>query len=346
MGSVKDLIVLEKPLKNKSGRGRFVFSDRYSVFDWGEMPDHIENKGKSLCISAAYFFEKLETMGIKTHYQGLVEDDELKKLADIKVPVDVMEVKLLRVLQPQQEGNFYNYSIYKNENNNFLIPLEIIYRKSLPEGSSVFKRLREGSLKLKNLSLKEMPLSSQTLNQPFLDVSTKLESSDRYLNWKEAKEIVNFKDDDIKEIKRITLLVNKLITKEVEKIGLKYEDGKIEFGFDEKRNLLLVDVLGTLDECRFTFDGIPVSKEIARIFYRKTSWYKEISEVKKKDKLNWKNKVDFAPPPLPPDLRELITIVYCAFTNEITGRKWFKNIPSMRKVLEEINKILDEKNEN
>jgi phosphoribosylaminoimidazole-succinocarboxamide synthase len=346
MGSVKDLIVLEKPLKDKSGRGRFVFSDRYSVFDWGEMPDHIKNKGKSLCISAAYFFEKLETMGIKTHYQGLVEGGKLKKLVDIKEPVEVMEVKLIRVLPPQPEDNFYNYSIYKHENNNFLIPLEIIYRQSLPEGSSVFKRLREGSLKLENLNLKEMPFPGQTLNQPFLDVSTKLESSDRYLDWEEAKEMAHLNDSEIDEIKRITLLVNKLITKEVEKIGLKYEDGKIEFGFDEKRNLLLVDVLGTLDECRFTFNGIPVSKEIARIFYRKTSWYQEISAVKKKDELNWKNKVNLTPPPLPSDLRELITIAYCAFTNEITGRKWFKNIPSMQKVLEEINKILDEKNEN
>ncbi|HAG08789.1 MAG TPA: phosphoribosylaminoimidazolesuccinocarboxamide synthase, partial [Desulfotomaculum sp.] len=36
MGSVKDLTVQEMPVENKSGRGRFLFSDRYSVFDWGE----------------------------------------------------------------------------------------------------------------------------------------------------------------------------------------------------------------------------------------------------------------------------------------------------------------------
>lgn len=336
MGSVKDLILLEKPLKNKSGRGRFVFSDRYSVFDWGEMPDHIEKKGKSLCISAAYFFEKLETMGIKTHYQGLVEDDELKKLADIKVPVDVMEVKLIRVLQPQQEGNFYNYSIYKEEKNNFLVPLEVIYRKSLPEGSSVFKRLREGNLKLEKLGLKEMPPPGQILDNSFLDVSTKLEASDRYLSWDEVKEIAYLKDNEINEIKRITLLVNKLIIGEAEKIGLKYEDGKIEFGFDEDRNLLIIDVLGTLDECRFTYEGMPVSKEIARIYYRKTPWYQVVLEAKKKDLLNWKKQVSFNPSPLPDRLKELISMAYCAFTNEITGRVWFPKIPAMKEILEEI----------
>jgi len=336
MGSVKDLTVIEKPLKNKSGRGRFIFSDRYSVFDWGEMPDHIPNKGKSLCISAAYFFEKLESMGIRTHYFGLVEDNETKTFANIKRPADTMEVKLVRVLKPLQKGSTYDYSIYKTENNNFLIPLEIIYRKSLPEGSSAFKRLREGNLKLEDLGLKEMPLPGQTLHKPFLDVSTKLEESDRYLSWQAAKDMAHLDNSEIDEIKRITLLINELIIEEAEKVGLKYEDGKIEFGFDEERNLLLVDVLGTLDECRFTFKEMPISKEIARLYYRKTPWFKELVEVKKKDELSWKDKVNLSPPPLPPRLKELISMAYCAFTNEITGRVWFPKIPAMKEILEEI----------
>lgn len=39
MGSVKDLAVLKEPAGTETGTGRFIFSDRYSVFDWGEMPD-------------------------------------------------------------------------------------------------------------------------------------------------------------------------------------------------------------------------------------------------------------------------------------------------------------------
>ena len=342
MGSVKDLIVIEKSLKNKTGRGRFIFSDRYSVFDWGEMPDHIPNKGESLCISAAYFFEKLKSLGIISHYLGLVEDgNKLRRLSDIKVPVNIMEVKLLRVLPPLQKGNHYDYSNYENENNNFLIPLEVIYRKSLPKGSSVFKRLEEGSLKLEDLGLKEMPHPGQTLDNPFLDVSTKLEESDRYLGWEEAQKITHLSDNELEEIRRITLLINELIGQEANKIGLKYEDGKIEFGFDEERKLIAIDVLGTLDECRFTFEGMPVSKEIARLYYRKTNWFKELAEEKKRDSINWKEKVNLSPPLLPARLKELISMVYCAFANEITGREWLKNIPSMRELLEETSKIIN-----
>jgi phosphoribosylaminoimidazole-succinocarboxamide synthase len=336
MGSVKDLIVIEKPLKNKTGRGRFIFSDRYSVFDWGEMPDHIPNKGQSLCISAAYFFEKLESMGINTHYLGLAGDNKIEKCSNLKRPADTMEVKLVRVLKPLPKGSTYDYSIYKAENNNFLIPLEIIYRKSLPEGSSVFKRLKEGNLELKDLELQEAPLPGQILDKPFLDVSTKLEASDRYLGWKEAKEIARLNDHEIEEIKRLTLLINQLIGQEANKIGLKFEDGKIEFAFDEDRNLIVVDVLGTLDECRFTFKGMPISKEIARLYYRKTSWFKELIDAKKKDELNWKDKVNLSPPPLPSRLKELISMAYCAFTNGITERVWFPKIPAMKEILEEI----------
>ena len=336
MGSVKDLTVIEKPLKNKSGRGRFIFSDRYSVFDWGEMPDHIPNKGKSLCISAAYFFEKLESMGIRTHYLGLVEDGQLKRISEVKSPVDIMEVKLLRVLKPPQTADGYDYSDYKQEDSNFLVPLEVIFRNSLPAGSSVFKRLEKGELELKELGLEKMPIPGENLEKPFLDVSTKLEESDRYLTWEKAQEIAHLGDKELEEIKKITLIINELIGQEANKIGLKYEDGKIEFGFDKDGNLLLVDVLGTLDECRFTFKGMPISKEIARLYYRKTPWFKELIDAKKKDELSWKDKVNLSPPPLPPRLKELISMAYCAFANEITGRIWFPEIPVMKEILEEI----------
>jgi len=341
MGSVKDLIVIEKPLKNKTGRGRFLFSNRYSVFDWGEMPDHIPDKGKSLCISAAYFFEKLESMGIKTHYLGLVEDGQLKRISEVKCPVDIMEVKLLRVLKPPQTADGYDYSNYKTENSNLLVPLEVIFRNSLPAGSSVFKRLEKRELELKELGLEKMPIPGENLEKPFLDVSTKLEESDRYMNWKEAKRITNFSENQLSEIRDKTTIVNKLITEEADRVGLKYEDGKIEFGLDVNKELLIVDVLGTLDECRFNFKEMPISKEIARLYYRKTQWFKELIEAKKADRLNWKDKVKSEPPPLPVRLKELISMAYCAFANEITGREWFENIPSMRELLEEINQIIN-----
>jgi len=335
VGSVKDLIIVENPKEKKAGRGYFVFSDRYSVFDWGEMPDHIDGKGASLCITSSYFFEKLKEKGVKTHYIGVVEGEKTKKLNELSSPTNKMEVKLLRVIKPRKNENGYDYSVYKNEKGNYLIPVEVIYRNSLPQGSSLLRRLKEGKIKPEDIGLNKIPEEGEVLEKPIIELSTKLEETDRYISWDEGKEISNLSDEEIEEIKRITILVNEVIKKEVEKIGLFYEDGKIEFGLDEERNLILIDAIGTLDECRLTYNGFPLSKEIARIYYRKTNWYKEVVEAKKKDKVDWKNLVKITPPPLPKRLKELISLLYKGYCNQLTERNWF-NAPPFKDIIREI----------
>lgn len=339
MGSVKDLVLIQKPTDEKPGIGRFVFSDRYSVFDWGEMPDHISKKGQAICIATAYYFEKLEESGIKSHYLGLVEDGKAKRLSELREPSDTMEIKLLRVIKPELKDNKYDYSIYKKERTNFLIPLEIIYRNALPEGSSMFKRLKEGVIKFTDIGLDKMPEPGQILEKPIYDVSTKLEVTDRYMTWNEAQQISNLSDSELAQMKKILSFVNELITRETKKFELFNEDGKIELGFDENRNFVLVDALGTLDECRFTHDGMPVSKEIARIYYRKTDWFKDVEEAKKKDRLNWKANVKSVPPKLPKELFEAISLIYQAYTNDLTGRKWF-DTPQLSEVLAQVKRIV------
>ena len=340
MGSVKDLEIIKPPTQEEPGIGRFHFSDRYSVFDWGEMPDHIPHKGTSIALLSAYFFEKLQKEGIKTHYKGLVEEAKVKGIDALSSPSNVMEISLLRVIKPEIEGDSYDYSVYKEQRGNFLIPLEIIYRNSLPEGSSVFKRLKTGQLRLEDLGLKEMPVPGQKLSRPIYDVSTKLEITDRYISWSEAQEIASLTNKELDEIKAITEHINSLITSEFEKIGLQNEDGKIELGFSPERKIIVVDVLGTLDECRFTYNGIQVSKEIARIYYRRTEWFKEVEQAKAKDRLNWKALVKNPPAPLPKRLKELISFLYQRCTNEITGRQWFQEPPPLKEIMSEISQYI------
>jgi len=281
----------------------------------------------------------LEKEGVLTHYLGLVETDETKRLSEINHPVNVLETKLFRVLKPElDEKKGYIYSIYQQEKSNFLIPLEVIYRNSLPRGSSVFKRLEKGQLKLADFGLNQIPSSGVRLEKPFLDVSTKLEASDRYLDWQEAQNISQLSDQKITEMKFLTQKINNMVTRTVHQVGLENEDGKFEFALDQDQNLVLVDVFGTPDESRFTYQGMPVSKEIARLYYRNTQWYQEICQAKEKSASHWKDLMQMNPEPLPPRLKLLISRVYCAFTNEITGKEWFKEIPRLHETLDEIKK--------
>lgn len=52
-GSVKDI-------RGVKGRSPYIFefSDRYSVFDWGAMPDTLDEKGKGLAAMARLFFDR------------------------------------------------------------------------------------------------------------------------------------------------------------------------------------------------------------------------------------------------------------------------------------------------
>jgi phosphoribosylaminoimidazole-succinocarboxamide synthase len=332
MGSVKDLEIIQKPTQTSMGIGRFHFSDRYSVFDWGEMPDHIPSKGAALCLMGAYCFEKLEGIGVRTHYRGLVDKTgTLVSFKELKQPTSTMEVNLVNVYKPEThaaQGKVeYDYSHYTPSLKNCLIPLEIIYRNGLPEGSSVFKRLEQGKITVKDLGLDHIPKPGERLAKPIFDASTKLEATDRYVTWEEAKKIAGLTNIELIALKNILAKVNDTITEVACHAKLENEDGKIELAFDSQRKLMVVDVVGTLDECRFTYDGVHVSKEIARQFYKKTGWYRDVEEAKKTAETigvkDWKALCKSQPPKLDTQLKTIIGGMYMAAANEMIERKMF-----------------------
>ena len=251
-----------------------------------------------------------------------------------------MEFHLVNVYKPKaymENGKLkYDYSVYTPKLKNFLIPLEIIYRNGLPEGSSVFKRLEQGLVTLEDLGLDHYPKPGERLTKPIFDVSTKFEESDRYLTWREAQQLTNLTDNEIEEIKDILLKVDETITEIASKAGLVNEDGKIELAFNDKRRLMVADVIGTLDECRFTYQGLHVSKEVARMYYRQTEWAKQAEEAKQKavqqGVKDWRTLVKTPPPRLDPTLKTLICEMYMATANAMTNRKFF-DVPSLAETM-------------
>jgi phosphoribosylaminoimidazole-succinocarboxamide synthase len=342
MGSVKDLEIIKRPTRKATGVGRFHFSDRYSVFDWGEMPDKIGHKGAALCLMGAYCFERLEERGIKTHYRGLVDGNgKVVTLEKLEQPSDIMEIALVNVFRPKafiQDGKLeYDYGAYTLNVNNCLIPLEIIYRNGLPEGSSIFKRLEEGMVTIEQLGLDHYPRPGERLSKPVFDVSTKLEEKDRYLTWEEAQNIAGLAAEEVDEVKALLLKVDKMITQIALKADLENEDGKIELAFNPERKLMIIDVVGTLDESRFTYKGLHVSKEIVRQFLRKTDWYEDIEKAKRRAETegleDWKRLSKSSPPKLDPTLKSLISQMYMATSNELIEKKMF-DVPTLAEVVD------------
>ena len=341
MGNVKDLKTISKATEELVGEGMFSFSDRYSVFDWGEMPDNIPGKGAANALLAAYFFEKLEKYGIYNHYKGLVEDSIPRKLNQLKTPSRFMIIDLFRAVKPRLLNNEYDYQEYQLHTNNFLIPLKVIYRNYLPESSSVFKRLKNGDVTLTELGLTDEPQPNCKLSNTIIDFSTKLEITDRYVSRYEAQEIADLDNDEMNFLYDLALGVNDLVTGEYRKIGATNLDGKIETAFNKNREIALVDALGTLDECRFEINGVHISKEVARLYYRKSDWFFETERAKEVDRINWKTECRLQPEPLPAEFKQLISFMYCQLTNEITGRQWFKIPVDLKNIIEGIKSYIN-----
>jgi len=359
MGSVKDLKILEPAYENRQGLGQFHFSDRYSVFDWGEMPDQIKNKGRVLATMAAFNFEQLEQRGIKSHYIGLIikgnvgnfQKLELRNNGSeaIEFSMAVRYDPIARMFESQDSKprTEYDYSFFemnRGKLNNFLVPLEIIFRNGLPKGSSVFKRLKEAAntkrmIKpiLKELGLTEIPQEGDMLPKPVISYTTKLEPSDRSLTEHEAYRISGLIDEQFSKVNQIALQVNDYINERAEQTGLTpHWDGKIEMIY---KKLIVADVVGTLDEDRF---GDRISKEFLRQWYidNQLEWRDAVEEVKVLGQ-GWQDKCPIKPMRLPKELSTLVSQMYMSAANKWIGKNIFPDVPELEKVMEDLKPFRD-----
>ena len=89
-----------------------------------------------------------------------------------------------------------------------------------------------------------------------------------------------------------------------------------------------------------------VSKEVARQFYKKTEWYRDVEEAKKTAETqsvkDWKALCKSQPTKLDAHLKTIISEMYIAAANELTNRKLF-NAPSLAEVIKKYRGYIGEK---
>ena len=331
MTSVKEFRVETEPTPTALGRGSFLFTDDYSVFDWGKMPDTIPEKGATLCAMGAFNFEMLADAGVPTHYRGVRTgaDDAVVPLSEATEPPREMVIDLVTVPELPHDGRTYNYDAYHAAGGEcYLVPLEVVFRNTVPVGSSLRRRTEPAD---HGLDLDAWPEAPVDLDEPIVEFSTKYEEGDRYLDREEAQAIAGRADlDDLAEVART---VNRLVTERAAEAGLTHQDGKIEcLYFDGE--IRVADVVGTFDENRFCYDDQQVSKEVLRQYHRRTQpdWVEAVdtakAEAKRRDVADWKALCEVAPDPLPAHVVQAAADLYAAGTNAYTGREWF-DAPSL-----------------
>ena len=122
--STKNLEVIATPTSQAPGIGVFEFTDDYSVFHHGKMPDRIPGKGEAIARMAVFNFAMLADAGVPTHFRRFL-------------PPNRIEFTLLRTPDTASEVDC-----------NYMVPLQVVFRNALPPGASVFRRLDAGTTTL------------------------------------------------------------------------------------------------------------------------------------------------------------------------------------------------------
>ncbi len=308
----------------------FEFTDYYSIFDWGRMPDEISDKGKSLAMMGSAFFKLLEDCKFWKEWDLPFKDDQAltslyEKFTNEGIRThflhcndNKMVVERVNINQPEWTGSEWDYSVYKEKPTHSLVPLEVIFRFGLPEGSSLIERGKSCFDYLADLGL-ERAFEGQVFDIPLIEYSTKLEDKDRYLRRSEAKEIACLSNDELKLLSNTAVLIALRLKDFFNKMGIELWDGKFEFSFTKEavgRGFKLVDSIGP-DELRLTYNNVHLSKETLRQAYRNTSWHLDITHAKKIHKRYWKNSVLNKPEPLAKDYKKAVEDLYRYLCNQI-----------------------------
>jgi len=281
-------------------RLEFTFTDNISVFD-KIIPSLIPYKGETLCREGVYWFERAKRMGVQTHFLEYI-------------PPNGMLVKKVDILQPED---------ITNQTRRHLIPLEFICRWYV--AGSLYDRVKDGEVSVSALGFGSghQVEYGEPLPEPFLEVSTKLEKTDRLLDKSSALNISKLSASEYEEAIEMILRIDEDIKKCVEPRGLIHVDGKKELAFDEDRQIMVVDVYGTADEDRFwdksryeSGEFVDLSKEYVRQYYRATGYKDELYGARSKGR----SEPDI--PGLPSDIIDKTSKIYVKLYEMITGEKF------------------------
>jgi phosphoribosylaminoimidazole-succinocarboxamide synthase len=294
----------------------FLFSDRYSIFDWGEMPDSLPGKGEALAVMGDLFFRelgkpwgtwhlpesrpkfwrdsfssspvfrRLKTGGLPHHSLGLVDAQGFaQREGTLTRRLAVRALERPAAIPLSQGGKLtWDYSAYASRPDRCLVPLEVVFRFGAPEGSSFLARAAGNPGYAQSFGFTDSPKAGEMFPFPILEFFTKLEPTDRFLTRDEAVAVAALTPPELDDLVALATLLALRLRELFAPLGLTLWDGKFEFAFvpgPEGRGFQLVDSIGP-DELRLIGpEGVHFSKESLRRVYRDSPWYEAMEKAKK-----------------------------------------------------------------
>ena len=243
--STKNLEIIEPSTPTQAGIGIFEYTDHYTVFHYGRMPDRIPGKGEATCRMAVFNFTQLELAGVRTHFRRFIAPNRIEfDLAQVPDPASPIP-----------------------GTGNYLIPVQVLFRNELPQGSSVHHRLATGALTPAGAGLRSAPIVGEKLEQPLIEYATMREAINRYVDSSEAQRLAGVSDQQFQTMRDVTVRVNEILSSHARTVGLSHCDGKVEFVAAGNGHIVVADSPGTPDESRLMFHGVHCGKQVLRNWY-------------------------------------------------------------------------------
>jgi phosphoribosylaminoimidazole-succinocarboxamide synthase len=354
--------------KSNSDSLFFEFTDDYSVFDWGKMPDTIKHKGRSLTILGAFFFEKL---GDPAFWQSLKNSLGLKNIEQ-KWLSKIFESKTFEQLRADGAKHHFRGLVTKS---GVVFDLSAAAKpESMPllevAGAQVIKP--EPATVCGQAAYYYPPVDSAARRLISLEVifrygmpsgsslQARIETNPDYAkvlglpsvpqaNQMFPYPVVEFStklepSDRLLSVQE-ALLISQLPANQFNQlveltnclaIGLYaiFAERGIElwdgkFEFiTEGNTIALADSIGP-DELRLLYKGKHLSKEMLRQVYRGGEWEKAVKEAKQGGVGDWKLECKQQPKSLPVDIKQSVDSLYPMLANEVTGMTLFEQQPDL-----------------
>lgn len=352
--SVKKIGIIEEPTAEKPGICDFIYRNQYSVFDWGKMPmpagKEIDNRPVALV--AAFNYDIIKNLGFPVCYTGAVDElgnaQTVKWFKENKQVPNTLRLKMVNIIKPvfDEKTKQWDYRIYKNPPaNNYVHPLEFIWRLEAGPDSSFWKNIKKGAYKLADFGLSSDLKPGDKFPVAILDHSSKYEDHDRYFSPAIAMDCANIPEDRWGKIAYVRHVINYALSLHAKNIGIHRPDGKQEFVViteNGKQLDYVADVAGTWHEDRFEYVTkkgvtVKVSKQALRDLNKilNKEWAQECDEGKtraeKEGYANWKELVKKEPEPLEAEFFDRYNDLMYSATNAWVGWEAFPGATSLEK---------------
>lgn len=322
-------ILCRTPTRNvrgKPGQSPYIleFSDRYSVYEWGEMPEDIQGKATGLAFLAWFFFDHLgraESWQDASLFPATVDQAELARLRANGMPHHMIDLAGgdLRPLLLDRE---------------VLSPSKLLLVKPLAYPNAEDPKATVGEARVLPVQIRFEFTRGHAM--PGVTILAECETSCIVKTVEEAANKCRLSPAEMTRMAKLGELVALRLRATLSDIGIDLTSGKLTFavtGSATSLEFMLADSLGP-DTLTLECDGVRISQDVLCQGYRGTNWLLAVEKAKsmaaERGERDWKRicteELKSHPPLLSPIVKEKAAMVYQGLARALCERYHGKSI--------------------